>query len=260
MLGNVSGTPYDMRFSLFGVPVAVTPMFWLAAALLGWNWMSGPNGHVLFLLTWMICVFVSILVHEFGHALTMKSYGDRPHMLLYHFGGLTYPTRRETPGRSFLITAAGPGIQFALYVVLTLVCLAASTPDVGSVLSSSVFWTSPIRATVSILLQSGQIEFGTPAFAAVYSLLEINLIWPLFNLLPVLPLDGGRLVESGLAFFGVRASRLWALRTSVAVGAPVTLGFLALAYYGWGTIFLGVMFALLTVENYRTLQGPRGAY
>lgn len=233
MIGPVQGTPYDLRFAVFGVPVAVTPMFWLAAAIIGWPWLSGPNGHPLLLMTWMLCVFLSILVHEFGHAFAARAFGDRPQVLLYHFGGLTFPGVRETAGRSFLITAAGPALQLLLFGLVAAPAAWAYSND---------RWPEP----------------GTPANAATVSMLEINLLWPLFNLVPVLPLDGGRLVESGLAFCEVRAARTWARRLSVVAAVPVAALFFALTFYGGGLPFMGIVFLLLAVENYRALQGQGG--
>ena len=37
MLGNVSPTPYDLKFTLFGIPVRVHPFFWLFSAIMGWG-------------------------------------------------------------------------------------------------------------------------------------------------------------------------------------------------------------------------------
>ena len=67
MFGNVTPTPFDLNFSLFGIPVRIHPFFWLVAILTGWN----PYLPKLIVI-WVACFFVSILVHEMGHALTAK--------------------------------------------------------------------------------------------------------------------------------------------------------------------------------------------
>src|SRR5262245_37099251 len=59
--------PYDLRWRMFGIPVRVHWTFWLFTAILGFNIVE--FGFV-YLLVWMACAFVSILVHELGHALT----------------------------------------------------------------------------------------------------------------------------------------------------------------------------------------------
>ena len=82
MFGNIAPTPYDLNFSLLGVPIRVHPLFWLAALVLGLN----LNPHQLPI--WIAVVFVSIVVHEMGHALMIRSFGWQPSIVLYTFGGL----------------------------------------------------------------------------------------------------------------------------------------------------------------------------
>src|SRR5438445_9974400 len=112
MLGNVAPTPFDLRFSLFGIPVRVHPFFWLFSVIMGWD-PRNPNR----VLIWVACVFVSILVHELGHALTARSYGWPPHIVLHTFGGYAsfQPTHGYTTGRAILILLAGPGAGFILF-------------------------------------------------------------------------------------------------------------------------------------------------
>src|SRR5262245_1781127 len=103
MLGNASPTPFDLRFAVFGIPVRVHPFFWLFSALLGWD-ARDPNRMFL----WIACVFVSILVHELGHALTALWFGWPPEIVLYSFGGYAAynPTWNYTTGRRVLVLLA----------------------------------------------------------------------------------------------------------------------------------------------------------
>ena len=55
-------TRYDLRFSIVGIPVSVHPLFWLITLLLA------ASGDLLLIPIWIFVVFVSILVHELGHA------------------------------------------------------------------------------------------------------------------------------------------------------------------------------------------------
>ena len=71
LLGEPPRTGGDLNFQLFGIPVRVHPLFWLIAVLLG---ISGDPQPAEILL-WVVAVFVSILVHELGHALTMRAFG-----------------------------------------------------------------------------------------------------------------------------------------------------------------------------------------
>ena len=69
MLGMPATTQFDLNFRLLGIPVRINPFFWVLAALLGWE------SHDRFgVLVWIACVFVSILVHEFGHGLTSRAF------------------------------------------------------------------------------------------------------------------------------------------------------------------------------------------
>ena len=85
MLGPVQPTEYDLQFSVFGIPVRVIPTFWLLAALLGWSLIQLG---LIYVLVWILVVFVSILAHELGHALTAARLGYPPRIFLYHFGGV----------------------------------------------------------------------------------------------------------------------------------------------------------------------------
>src|SRR6476646_9092926 len=111
MFGMPAATPYDLRFQLLGVPVRVHPMFWLVSALLGFNARAGfPE-----LIIWVACVFVSILVHEFGHALMARAFRYPATVILYGMGGLCYSeSERQTAGQRLLVLAAGPGAGFLL--------------------------------------------------------------------------------------------------------------------------------------------------
>ncbi|MBK6647729.1 MAG: hypothetical protein IPG44_18635 [Anaerolineales bacterium] len=70
MLQSVSPTRFDLQFSIAGIPVRVHPLFWVIALLLGSN-----SGHSLMVVVWIIVVFISILIHELGHAFAFRRYG-----------------------------------------------------------------------------------------------------------------------------------------------------------------------------------------
>src|SRR3954464_14267452 len=78
-------TPYDLRFRLFGIPVRVHPLFWLFSAILGWNWIEEGVAYVLL---WVACVFISVMIHELGHIFMGLVFGSPGYIVLYSFGGL----------------------------------------------------------------------------------------------------------------------------------------------------------------------------
>ncbi|MGA7498165.1 MAG: Zn-dependent protease, partial [Isosphaeraceae bacterium] len=82
MLGT-STTPYDLRFRFLDIPVRIHPLFWLMAAVLGFQENNIPA-----VLIWIGCVLVSILVHEYGHGLMAKHFHGSPSIVLYGLGGL----------------------------------------------------------------------------------------------------------------------------------------------------------------------------
>src|SRR5262245_32950585 len=168
MLGNAAPTQFDLRFSLFGIPVRVHPFFWLFSAVMGWN----PR-DINLMLIWIGCAFVSILVHELGHALTAQSFGWQPHIVLYSFGGYAafQPTWGYTTARSVLVSFAGPGAGFVLFGI--------------------VYGVRQLLIQKGLLPHEGRQALYLKEFFE--DMMLINLGWGLVNLLPVIPLDGGQI-------------------------------------------------------------------
>ena len=168
MFSEPPSTRFDVRFSLLAVPIRIHPMFWLIVFLLGWNLTRVEQ------LLWVGVVFVSILVHELGHALSARAFGERSHVVLYSLGGLTIPeTETGTSGgrRYAVIAFCGPAAGFLLALIAYLVI-----PQIGS--------------TTSGLL--GALHFH---------LVQVNVVWGLANLLPIWPLDGGQVARTLLTHF-----------------------------------------------------------
>lgn len=221
MFGPVVPTPYDLEFDLLRIPVRVSPWFWVMSAVLGWSALD--DGWEILLL-WILAVFVSILVHEFGHALTARAFGYPPRVLLYQFGGLAFfhPTHDFTLWRSLLITAAGPIAGLTLWGVVS---------------------------AIQLGLVIAEIQLPFAAQALLSDLFIINLFWSLMNLLPVLPLDGGRICQNILLMVLPRHGLRTSLIISVIVGGVV-------AAWGFanGSIYLAVMFGFMAGGSLSELQ------
>jgi hypothetical protein len=88
-------------------------------------------------------------------------------------------------------------------------------------------------------------------FALVAFLLEVNVFWPLINLVPVPPLDGGQIVREGLLAADVHDAQRVSGLIGTAAGAAV-------AWWGFhhGQDFLGIMFAMLAISCFQNLSGP----
>ena len=249
-LAEPQPTPADLHFELAGVRVRVSPWFWLGSALFGWQacqWLAEGDQRALlqYLLIWIGVVFVSLLVHEFGHALAFRTFGQPTHVVLYHFGGLAIPSawgrRHLRPLQRLLVSAAGPLAQL---------CLASLVVAVLKMAGRVVPF--PIPAVAERLGFYDGAAFESPFALAVFAfLLEVNVFWPLVNLVPVPPLDGGQIVREGLFAAGVND----AARVSGIIGA-VTGGLVAWWGFNHGQEFLGIMFAMLAISCFQNLSGP----
>lgn len=250
LLAEPQPTPADLRFSLAGIPVRVSVWFWLAAGLLGWGisqaFAAGDQRALLrYLVLWIGSAFISILIHEMGHAIVYRFFGQATQVVLYHFGGLTVPTlwgRRgaRLPQQQFLVSAAGPFAQL-MFVALLIAVLKMAGYAVPF----------PIQSIgLPLGLYDGNRIESPLLFALVYFLLQVNIFWPLLNLMPVPPLDGGQMVREGLLTIGVPDAARIANILGTGVG-----GVLAWLAYTGGEPYLGIMFAMLAVSCYQTLSG-----
>jgi Zn-dependent protease len=196
-----------------------------------------------YLVIWMAAVLFSLLVHEMGHALAYRWFGQSAHVVLYHLGGLAIPTAwgrgARRPVERLIVSAAGPLAQLALAGALVAVL------KVGGYAVPF-----PIRSVgVTLGLYEGADIGSRFLFALVFFLLQVNIFWPLLNLVPVPPLDGGQIVREGLLTLGVAdAARIAAMIGVVAGGAVAWWG------YTHNEPYLGIMFAMLTVSCFQSLS------
>lgn len=249
LLAEPQETSADLHFAIGGIRVRVSAWFWAAAALLGWSqcqsWARGDQRTLLQLLVlWIVAVFVSILVHEMGHALAYRSFGQSAHVVLYHFGGLAIPDlwgRRGhlRPLERLLVSAAGPAAQLALAA-----CLIAALRAGGYVVPVPFAWLAD-----GLGLEGGRHFTSIFTHVFVDFLLFVNIFWPLLNLVPVPPLDGGQIVREGLLAAGVADAHRIAGIIGVCAGGAV-------AWWGYtrGEPFLGIMFAMLAASCFQGLS------
>jgi Zn-dependent protease len=174
---------FDVRIA--GFPVRIEVTFFLVAAILG----QGRPGNLLF--AWIGVVFVSILVHEFGHAIALRTFGDTPRITLHAFGGATHLTKTLATGKDVVATLAGPLTGLLILGLPSyLIRASAAPPDIDWL----TWW---------IVLSD---------------LVWVNVGWSVLNLLPILPLDGGliarRLLSHALGRRGDRAALLVSILTA----------------------------------------------
>lgn len=200
------------------IPISIHPVFLAVAALIGWL-MSGNIPDTLVI---ALVIFFSVLWHEIGHASTAVFFGQQAKIAFQALGGMTY---REGPKlklwQEFIIVLNGPLFGLSLFAL-----------------------------SVTILAYAGELPHSVNV--ALKSSTYINLVWTLLNLIPVGPLDGGRLLGIVLeGLFGVRGVRLNFLIGTVLGVAVGTAGII------WNQPILGFLFFMLAFESFRAWQTVR---
>lgn len=193
--------------------VTAHPFFWIMAAVFGASFGSGSWGEVA---RWTAAVAISVLVHEGGHAAACLAFGSGADVVLHGFGGSTSPRDPSRFGtwRTAALDLAG--------------CAA------GGALAAAALGVLFLGGAARLPLESAPM-------AGAEALVEVNIWFTLFNLVPVAPLDGGKLVQGLLrARFGVAGRRAGHALGLALAGAGALWFFSRGAAYG---AFLCVVFA-----------------
>lgn len=245
----------DVHFRLLDFPIRIHPFFWVAVLLLGYR----PDGTApLELIVWVVVVIVSIVVHELGHAVLQRRYGGRPRIVLYGFGGLAITDYVDfTPRRQIAISLAGPAAGLCL-AGATLLVLWASGHPVGVQLGSQFrFEGSGLQADYALPLLLLNVYWAAPEQTlpdlVVLHLLTVNIYWSLLNLLPIYPLDGGRVSRELFTMKNHSTGIELSLQLSIATAAVIVL--YALVHR---RMFLALMLGYLAYTNYQTLRRYQG--
>lgn len=201
------------------IPVTIHPFFWVTAALIGFLYSQSLVGTLL----WMFVVLVSVLVHEFGHATTALLFGLKPRIELVALGGLTIHHGDKLPfWKQFIIVLNGPLFGFMLFLLS---------------------W---------LLLQTQAVGTSGYLFDITRYFFVINLIWTVFNLVPVMPLDGGQLLRIALeGFFGAKGFKISLIIGIVIAGGASLFFFITQNFFIGAILFL---FAFQNFDMYRKLR------
>jgi stage IV sporulation protein FB len=253
-------TQFDLSWRMFGIRVRVHPLFWLVACILGGPWLEGRWGAG-YLLLWVACVFVSILVHELGHVLAGRAFGAPGHILLYSFGGLAIgSTDLRSRWKRVAVTFAGPLAGLILFGIVYLTRALIFTPEIARLPwlpallhpdDQAIFqyWIDPLSSAKQVLL------------LATGMLLWMNLGWSLLNLLPIYPLDGGQISMELFSAASARNGPRLALGLSLALAALIAVncilaanGRALLPWLPLGGTYTAILFGMLAVENLMMLQ------
>ncbi len=155
----------------FGIPVVISPYWFVIAGVFifiyAGDLASTVRGDTRFLLAaaFVVLLYLSVLVHELSHSVLARGYGlPVRRIVLYPLGGFSEIGERQTPGREFAVSAAGPAMSLVLGGIGYLLTHVTRAGTVPGVLVSQLWWA--------------------------------NAVVGLFNLLPGLPLDGGVMLRA----------------------------------------------------------------
>ncbi|MCB1134921.1 MAG: M50 family metallopeptidase [Chlamydiia bacterium] len=200
------------------VPIHIHPFFWGLAVFIGWMYTQTVLGTAVCVLV----ILLSLLIHECGHACTALFFGQNAQIFLLALGGLTVRQGRPLKRwQEFLVILNGPLAGFAAF-------------GIGLALRQNLSNLPPLSAL------------------ALAIFVFINLYWNFLNLLPLIPLDGGRLMsivfDSLFGFRGVQAALILSILLSV--------GLSGLLLYG-GASMGGILVLIFAAESLRELLGAR---
>ncbi|MCB1025649.1 MAG: site-2 protease family protein, partial [Acidobacteria bacterium] len=194
-----------------GIGVFIHWTFWI---IIGWIFlMHFQVGHGLEQGVWgvlfILALFLCVVLHEFGHALTARRFGITTRdITLYPIGGIASLEKMpDKPGQELLVALAGPAVNIVIAAILWIYLNASGQiPDV-----------SAMTASHSML----EIPFLWGLFAA-------NIVLAVFNLIPAFPMDGGRALRAILAF---SLNRTKATQIAAGVGQFLAIMFVFLGFF-----------------------------
>ena len=201
---------------LFGFPIFVSWSALLILAIIVVQNGVDTTSELVLALGYAGIIFGSIIVHELGHALVAtRIFGLGPAAILLHgFGGVTRFRAPKKSWHAFVTALAGPSAGLLLGLVAVVVALVAPVPDPVAGVLDMVAW--------------------------------INIFWSLFNLLPMLPLDGGNMLLHALQMALAPNTA-----DTVARGVSVVVA-IAAGVAGWfylGSVFIPIIAALSIMQN-----------
>ena len=192
-------------FDVGGTAVRIHMTFFLLLAWIGAiHWARGGVPEAVDGIIFILLLFVSVVLHEFGHVLAARRYGiNTPEITLLPIGGVASLERMpEKPAQEIVVALAGPLVT--LLIVLVLMFVLGARFD---------------------LTQMAQLEQAQSTMTGRIAAANGALL--LFNLIPAFPMDGGRVLRALLAMpMGyTRATRIAAL---IGQGLAILFGFIGL--------------------------------
>lgn len=201
--------------------------------------------------------FLSILIHELGHALAYRYFGHGARIALYWLGGLAISEQSSvwnrhislTPNRKIIVSLAGPvlGLLFGMLLVGIVFAVGGTVEFVPPSFAGEVKNVFPALLPVF----TREMYESNPALVIfLHSGLYINLFWNLMNLLPVYPLDGGQIarelfLKHDKSGEPVRNSAMLSIITGALIAVLAVMS---------SDIFIAVLFGYLAYQSYISIN------
>ena len=210
---------WQWKFGTFaGIDVYIHATFLL---LIGWvgysHWLENNSWFdVLSGIGFILALFLCVLLHEYGHALTARKYGIKTRdITLYPIGGVARLERMpEKPIEELWVALMGPAVN---------VVIAAG-------LFAYLYLTSSLVPLNELTIASGNF---------LERLMTVNLSLVLFNLIPAFPMDGGRVLRALLA---MRMDYVRATQIAATIGQGMALLFGLVGLFGNATLLFIAFF------------------
>ncbi len=217
---------WSMRLgSLFGIPIYV---HWTFLILILW-FMGGPilSGAPdavaagLRMTGFVLAIFGCVVLHELGHALAARRYGiPTRDITLLPIGGVARLERMpEKPSQELVVALAGPAVNVVIAAIIIPVVLAVE---------GAAAFTGPAGATNGNEGDAAAVAIALHRAHFFASLGIVNIFLVVFNMIPALPMDGGRVLRALLAMSTDRAR---ATSIAAAIGQMVAVGFVLLGLF-----------------------------
>jgi Zn-dependent protease len=194
------------RFAGIDVFVHATfPLLLIWVGFIYWT-QTGTIEGMLLGIALILTLFVCVVLHEYGHALTARRFGiGTRHITLLPIGGVALLERMPADPREEIIVAlAGPAVNVVIAAAVWLLLQATGRPG-------AIF------------------EFGLVQTNFLQSVLFANILLAIFNMIPAFPMDGGRVLRAVLS---MRMDKVRATRTAASVGQTLAIGFGILGLFG----------------------------
>lgn len=187
-------------FRVCGIRLAVHWTFSLLIGYAAWVGWTSADEHWLGAAVNVVLVgvfFTFVILHEFGHAFMARRFGVKvPRILLLPIGGMAeFDSIPRQPGRELLIALAGPAVNFTVVGLLLFF-----VPFPGHAAFRYLSFTHGGAGLFyhELLREWGEIDLSARE-GILQGLMLMNLLMGCFNLAPVFPMDGGRVLRAVLA-------------------------------------------------------------